>query len=129
MNDTLKIIYGRPALKGAPYELELYVPDNEKSSIDPEISIVIPALNEQITIGEFIEWCWEGLYGWYFKKISLHRWVLRDIAALSGLFSILFIFRFFQFIFLRSLPYLHFRVFHVAGYGHGITGAKSNFPV
>jgi glycosyltransferase involved in cell wall biosynthesis len=28
---------------------------------DPEISIVIPALNEQITISDFIAWCHEGL--------------------------------------------------------------------
>ncbi len=27
----------------------------------PLISIVIPTLNEQLTIGEFIDWCWEGL--------------------------------------------------------------------
>ena len=26
-----------------------------------ELSIVIPALNEEITVGEFIEWCKEGL--------------------------------------------------------------------
>jgi glycosyltransferase involved in cell wall biosynthesis len=28
---------------------------------DPEVSIVIPALNEEITIAEFVEWCKEGL--------------------------------------------------------------------
>jgi glycosyltransferase involved in cell wall biosynthesis len=27
----------------------------------PEVSIVVPALNEQITIGEFVDWCWEGI--------------------------------------------------------------------
>jgi glycosyltransferase involved in cell wall biosynthesis len=27
----------------------------------PELSIVIPALNEELTIGDFIEWCKEGL--------------------------------------------------------------------
>jgi glycosyltransferase involved in cell wall biosynthesis len=27
----------------------------------PEVSIVVPALNEVITIGEFVDWCWEGL--------------------------------------------------------------------
>src|SRR5215471_21708173 len=26
-----------------------------------ELSIVIPAMNEEITVGEFIEWCREGL--------------------------------------------------------------------
>jgi hypothetical protein len=28
---------------------------------DPEISIVIPALNEELTISEFVAWCQEGL--------------------------------------------------------------------
>lgn len=28
---------------------------------DPEISIVIPALNEELTIGQFVDWCQEGL--------------------------------------------------------------------
>lgn len=26
-----------------------------------EVSIVVPALNEEITIGEFVDWCKEGL--------------------------------------------------------------------
>ena len=26
-----------------------------------ELSIVVPALNEEITVGEFVEWCKEGL--------------------------------------------------------------------
>lgn len=28
---------------------------------DPEISIVVPAMNEELTVGEFVEWCKEGL--------------------------------------------------------------------
>ena len=28
---------------------------------DVELSIVIPAMNEEITVGEFMEWCKEGL--------------------------------------------------------------------
>jgi glycosyltransferase involved in cell wall biosynthesis len=41
---------------------EFLVPDRDRSGdIDPEISIVVPALNEQTTIGEFVEWCWTGL--------------------------------------------------------------------
>jgi glycosyltransferase involved in cell wall biosynthesis len=28
---------------------------------DPEVSIVIPAMNEQITVGDFVEWCKTGL--------------------------------------------------------------------
>ena len=40
-------------------ELVLRVPDNDVA--DPELSIVIPALNEQLTIGKFVDWCFEGL--------------------------------------------------------------------
>ncbi len=40
-------------------ELELLVPEGDVES--PEVSIVIPALNEQLTIGDFIDWCKEGL--------------------------------------------------------------------
>jgi len=40
-------------------ELRLLVPVNDVP--DPELSIVIPALNEQITIGQFVDWCQEGL--------------------------------------------------------------------
>jgi len=41
-------------------DVELCLP--EKNDVDdPEISIVIPALNEQLTIGQFVDWCQEGL--------------------------------------------------------------------
>jgi len=40
------------------HELELLVPKDDVES--PEFSIVIPALNEQLTIGDFIDWCHEG---------------------------------------------------------------------
>jgi len=40
-------------------ELELHVPQSDVQ--DPELSIVIPALNEELTIGDFIDWCKEGL--------------------------------------------------------------------
>lgn len=40
-------------------DLELLIPDGDV--LDPELSIVIPALNEQVTITEFIRWCHEGL--------------------------------------------------------------------
>ncbi len=39
--------------------LELLVPDDDVAK--PEISIVVPALNESLTIGEFIDWAREGL--------------------------------------------------------------------
>ncbi len=40
-------------------DCELLIPKNDEA--DPEVSIVIPALNEQITISDFIEWCHQGL--------------------------------------------------------------------
>jgi len=40
-------------------ELVLSVPEADVD--DPELSIVVPALNEQLTIGEFVDWCREGL--------------------------------------------------------------------
>jgi glycosyltransferase involved in cell wall biosynthesis len=44
---------------GPDNELQLLVPANDIA--DPELSIVIPALNEQVTIGQFVDWCREGL--------------------------------------------------------------------
>jgi len=38
---------------------ELWLPEADVE--DPEISIVIPALNERVTIGDFVDWCREGL--------------------------------------------------------------------
>src|SRR2546421_1017076 len=40
-------------------ELRLLVPSDDIP--DPEISIVIPALNEERTIGDFVDWCKQGL--------------------------------------------------------------------
>jgi len=40
-------------------ELQLLVPENDVA--EPELSIVIPALNEELTIGRFVDWCHEGL--------------------------------------------------------------------
>ena len=40
-------------------ELQLLIPQNDV--LNPEISIVIPAMNERITISTFVEWCQEGL--------------------------------------------------------------------
>jgi len=39
--------------------MELLVPLDDV--IDPEVSIVVPALNEELTIGTFVDWCKEGL--------------------------------------------------------------------
>jgi glycosyltransferase involved in cell wall biosynthesis len=40
-------------------EIELLVPERDVE--DPEVSIVIPALNEALTISDFVAWCHEGL--------------------------------------------------------------------
>jgi glycosyltransferase involved in cell wall biosynthesis len=40
-------------------ETRLLIPSSD--SEDPELSVVIPALNEQITISEFVRWCHEGM--------------------------------------------------------------------
>ncbi len=39
--------------------LELLIPDDDVD--DPDVSIVIPALDEELTITEFVAWCLEGL--------------------------------------------------------------------
>jgi glycosyltransferase involved in cell wall biosynthesis len=40
-------------------DVRLLLPDNDENN--PELSIVIPALNEALTIGDFVEWCRNGL--------------------------------------------------------------------
>jgi glycosyltransferase involved in cell wall biosynthesis len=40
-------------------ELQLLVP--REDAAHPEVSIVVPALNERLTIGDFVDWCKEGL--------------------------------------------------------------------
>jgi glycosyltransferase involved in cell wall biosynthesis len=43
----------------ASCDVRLLLPANDTPN--PELSIVVPALNEEITIGRFIEWCKEGI--------------------------------------------------------------------
>jgi glycosyltransferase involved in cell wall biosynthesis len=45
--------------ESASGELRLLVPTNDVR--DPEITILVPALNEEITIAQFIEWCQAGM--------------------------------------------------------------------
>jgi glycosyltransferase involved in cell wall biosynthesis len=40
-------------------DVKLLIPDSDVAA--PELSIVIPALNEELTIGQFVDWCHEGL--------------------------------------------------------------------
>ncbi len=49
----------QPSARREKNELELLVPADDVA--DPELSIVVPALNEQLTVGDFVEWCKEGL--------------------------------------------------------------------
>ena len=39
--------------------VELLIPVHDVA--DPEVSIVVPAVNEKLTISEFVSWCQEGL--------------------------------------------------------------------
>ncbi|MFO0679968.1 MAG: glycosyltransferase family 2 protein [Polyangiaceae bacterium] len=40
-------------------EIELLIPEGDEP--EPELSIVVPALNEELTIAEFMGWCKEGI--------------------------------------------------------------------
>ncbi|MGK5086064.1 glycosyltransferase family 2 protein [Bdellovibrionota bacterium FG-2] len=40
-------------------EIQLLLPADD--ILNPEISIVVPALNEELTIAEFVEWCKQGI--------------------------------------------------------------------
>jgi len=55
--------YPAPREEVAPADpdVRLLLPKSDVHS--PELSIVIPALNEELTIGDFVEWCKEGLAG------------------------------------------------------------------
>ena len=51
-------------LKKEPSKIEFLLPKSKFKNFKSktlEISIVVPALNEELTIGEFIDWCWQGL--------------------------------------------------------------------
>ncbi|HXJ20051.1 MAG TPA: glycosyltransferase family 2 protein [Polyangia bacterium] len=47
------------SIPGGDPEVELLLPSNDVA--EPELSIVIPALNEQLTIADFVAWCHEGM--------------------------------------------------------------------
>src|SRR5215467_3999093 len=48
----------RTAARAADPEVELRVPAQDVDA--PELSVVIPALNEELTIGDFVDWCHQG---------------------------------------------------------------------
>ena len=39
-------------------DVELLIPEDDVA--DPELSIVVPAVNEELTIAEFVDWCQAG---------------------------------------------------------------------
>ncbi len=46
--------------RGGDPAVELLIPANDVA--DPEVSIVVPAVNEELTIAEFVAWCQQGLH-------------------------------------------------------------------
>jgi glycosyltransferase involved in cell wall biosynthesis len=55
------VIEATTAAPPEPVGIRLLMPGNDVP--DPELSVVIPALNEETTIGDFVDWCMEGLAG------------------------------------------------------------------
>jgi glycosyltransferase involved in cell wall biosynthesis len=54
-----KQIVGEGVVLSSDPAVHLLVPADDV--IDPEVSIVIPALNEETTVGDFVDWCMQGL--------------------------------------------------------------------
>lgn len=59
MSSATATVQASSKLAGDDPDLILFLPSNDVA--DPELSIVIPALNEELTIGLFVDWCMEGL--------------------------------------------------------------------
>src|SRR6202050_4034336 len=55
------VVYPAECLHPVESEIELLIPDDDVA--DPWLSIVVPALNENIAIAEFVQWCQAGLAG------------------------------------------------------------------
>ena len=58
-NDGSSTSLETPRTDAASRDVTLLVPDDDVA--DPELSIVIPALDEELTVGAFVAWCKEGL--------------------------------------------------------------------
>jgi glycosyltransferase involved in cell wall biosynthesis len=52
-------LVSQPTGPAADPDIQLLLPAEDVA--EPELSIVIPALNEQLTIGDFVAWCREGM--------------------------------------------------------------------
>lgn len=50
-----------PGADGRPTEIELLCPPGDDPHARVELSIVVPALDEELTISEFVAWCKQGL--------------------------------------------------------------------
>jgi glycosyltransferase involved in cell wall biosynthesis len=50
-----------PPAGDRPEEVRLLVPAADAA--DPEVTILVPALDEELTVGDFIDWCHEGIRG------------------------------------------------------------------
>jgi glycosyltransferase involved in cell wall biosynthesis len=59
MTSSYAIAGSTSNVQAAGNDMQLIVPANDVAT--PELSIVIPALNEELTIGQFVDWCLEGL--------------------------------------------------------------------
>lgn len=55
----MNAIPGRAPAEIGPNDQALFVPDDDVAA--PVLSIVVPALNEERVVGEFMDWCREGL--------------------------------------------------------------------
>jgi glycosyltransferase involved in cell wall biosynthesis len=42
-----------------PSEVQLLVPKDD--AVEPELTILIPAMNEELTVGDFVAWCHKGI--------------------------------------------------------------------
>ncbi len=51
----------RPSVPPVEVDPEVTLLLPERDVADPEVSIVIPSLNEELTMADFVTWCLEGL--------------------------------------------------------------------
>jgi glycosyltransferase involved in cell wall biosynthesis len=59
MDNAVLVAYRDGQTASEQHEISLLTPASDAP--DPEFSIVVPALNEEITIGKFVDWCKEGI--------------------------------------------------------------------
>jgi glycosyltransferase involved in cell wall biosynthesis len=59
MDNAVLVAQREDQIASEEHEIALFTPASDAH--DPEFSIVVPALNEEITIGKFVDWCKEGI--------------------------------------------------------------------